>query len=266
MCKQQSLRKEPKNMILYNWREFMTNTIAIQFKELSYTQSQQPILQHVSGTIESGKITALIGPSGSGKTTLLKMFNQLLSPNRGSISILGKPIEMYPPAELRRLVGIALQDAPIIRGTVFDNLKLPKKLQNQTLTEEQATYYLNLVGLEAYFLNRPAIELSGGQRQRLSIARTLINEPKILLLDEITSALDPAATLEIEQLIQRITKQFQIATVWITHHQKQTLRVSDAIIFLNKGEILVAGGTVDVLKNKNNAISRFLDGGAIDEL
>ena len=244
----------------------MTNQNAIQFENLSYVLHNETILHRISGFMESGQITALIGPSGSGKTTLLKMFNQLLSPTSGTITILGQPIERYEPTELRRTVGIALQDAPIIRGTVLDNLLLPKKLQHQSLSEQDALYYLNLVGLDAAFIKRPANELSGGQRQRLSIARTLINKPKILLLDEITSALDPKATNEIEQLIKTLTKQFQIATVWITHNQKQALQVSDQIILLNKGSVQLAGNTKTLIASRNEDIELFLNGGKSNEL
>ena len=95
------------------------------------------------------------------------------------------------PVELRRKVGIALQSAPMIKGTVFQNLALPLELQGKKLTEKDASEILDDVGLGQSFLHRKTDDLSGGQRQKVSIARTLINRSKILLLDEITSALDP---------------------------------------------------------------------------
>ena len=157
----------------------MTNEIAIEFETIYYENDDHVILNNISGHIESGKVTALIGPSGSGKTTLLKMFNGLISPTKGTINVLGQPISSYNPTTLRRLVGIALQDAPIIRGTVYENLALPRTLKNEILVAEEAIHYLTIVGLSESFLQKPAQELSGGQRQRLSIARTLINQPKI---------------------------------------------------------------------------------------
>lgn len=240
----------------------MTKGIAIEFKTILYEKDGHVILNDISGRIESGKITALIGPSGSGKTTLLKMFNGLISPTQGTINILGQPINSYNPTKLRRLVGIALQDAPIIRGTVFENLALPRTLKNEKLLVEEAIHYLTIIGLNESFLKQPAQELSGGQRQRLSIARTLINQPKILLLDEITSALDPIASAEIETLIKKITQQFGVATVWITHNSTQALNVSDYLLLLNAGEIELAGDTSAIVKENNEHLQAFIHGGA----
>lgn len=239
----------------------MTKQIAIEFETIFYEKDGLVILNDISGRIESGKITALIGPSGSGKTTLLKMFNGLISPTRGTINVLGQPITSYNPVTLRCLVGIALQEAPIIRGTVFENLALPRTLKNEKLLVEEAIHYLTIVGLNESFLKKPAQELSGGQRQRLSIARTLINQPKILLLDEITSALDPTASAEIESLIKKITQQFGVATVWITHNSMQALNVSDYLLLLNAGEIELAGDTSSIIKENNEHLQAFIHGG-----
>ena len=183
----------------------MTHQTTIEFQHITFTRQDETILHNISGTFHEGTITALIGPSGSGKTTLLKMLNGLLSPSSGTIKILNKNIEAYNPIELRTTVGIALQDAPVIRGTVFENLALPYSLRGKTFTKQEAIQFLHYVGLDDSLIDRDASDLSGGQRQRLSLARTLINEPKVLLLDEITSALDPTATSEIEQLIKKIT-------------------------------------------------------------
>lgn len=183
----------------------MTHQTTIEFQHITFTRQDETILHNISGTFHEGTITALIGPSGSGKTTLLKMLNGLLSPSSGTIKILNKNIEAYNPIELRTTVGIALQDAPVIRGTVFENLALPYSLRGKTFTKQEAIQFLHYVCLDDSLIDRDASDLSGGQRQRLSLARTLINEPKVLLLDEITSALDPTATSEIEQLIKKIT-------------------------------------------------------------
>ena len=155
----------------------MTNEQAIYFEDVSYTAYSTAILKQ-TGSFYKGKITTLIGPSGAGKTTLLKMCNGLLSASTGSIFIDGRGIDTYEPTSLRRYVGIALQSAPLLRSTVFENLALPRKLQQQSLSTEEASYFLNAVGLDNSFLTRPATDLSGGQKQKLSIARTLINKSK----------------------------------------------------------------------------------------
>src|SRR5699024_8706185 len=132
----------------------MSNHIqsAIEFKNVSYSIDNIKILKNITGSIPKGKITTLVGPSGSGKTSLLKLCNGLASPTGGDIFINDKAIDSYDPIELRRLVGIALQNAPMIKGSVFENLSLPKKLRGEELSEEEAIDFLKRVGLEKQFL------------------------------------------------------------------------------------------------------------------
>ena len=240
----------------------MTNNTTIVFQHITFTRQNETILCNISGSFQEGTITALIGPSGSGKTTLLKMLNGLLSPTSGSITILNKQIEEYDPIELRTTVGIALQDAPVIRGTVFENLALPYVLKGKTFTKEQAKDFLHYVGLDDSFIHRDASDLSGGQRQRLSLARTLINEPKVLLLDEITSALDPTAVSEIEQLIKKITFEKRVTTVWITHNSKQALSMSDNLMLMDSGKIALFAPTGQLTDEQHDILAPFLNGGA----
>ena len=242
----------------------MQNTVAIQFDSITFVRNEETILNDISGLFHTGAITTLLGPSGSGKTTLLKLLNGLLSPSKGQLLLLNKPIEQYDPITLRRTVGIALQDAPIIRGTVYDNLALSFTLQNETLNEAVARQALKDVHLSEDLLTRPAQDLSGGQRQRLSLARTLLMKPTILLLDEITSALDPKTTLEIETLVQTITKQKNLTTIWVTHDTKQALKVSDYTYLLNNGHIVFHGNSTDIHTTTNYAFQQFLAGGVIE--
>lgn len=240
----------------------MTHQTTIEFQHITFTRQDETILHNISGTFHEGTITALIGPSGSGKTTLLKMLNGLLSPSSGTITILNKNIEAYNPIELRTTVGIALQDAPVIRGTVFENLSLPYSLRGKTFTKQEAIQFLHYVGLDDSLIDRDASDLSGGQRQRLSLARTLVNEPKVLLLDEITSALDPTATSEIEQLIKKITYEKHVTTVWITHNIRQALSISDNIMLINSGEITFSAPTNQLTDEHHEILAPFLNGGA----
>lgn len=234
---------------------------AISFEQVSFSVKDRNILHNISGSFPKGQITALVGPSGSGKTTILKLCNGLLSPTKGNIYIEGQSIKTIDPITLRKKCGIVLQSAPVIRGTVYDNLALPRQLQNETLSEDEALQLLQEVHLEASFLQHNATELSGGQKQKLAIARTLVNRPSILLLDEITSALDPTSTREIEQLILTINEKYQVTTVWITHNMTQARSVSNFTWILHDGQ-LQASGDVSLLNSSDNpVIEQLLNGG-----
>ena len=241
----------------------MTLQPAIELQGLSFQVKDQPILQTITGTFYKGKITTLVGPSGAGKTTLLKMCNGLLAPTSGDIKIHGQAIHTYEPTVLRRKVGIVLQSAPIIRSNVYENLALPRKLQGETLSTEEAISFLEDVHLDASLLQREATQLSGGQKQRLAIARTLINKSDILLLDEITSALDPMSAKEIEQLILNINRKYGTTIIWITHNLEQARTLSDFTWIMQDGK-LVASGDVSVLEHSDiPSIQQFLNGGVL---
>ena len=244
--------------------EFIVNLQpAIELQGLSFTVKDRVILQNITGTFYKGHITTLVGPSGAGKTTLLKMCNGLLVPTAGDIKIDGQAIHIYEPTVLRRKVGIVLQSAPIIRSSVYENLALPRKLQGETLSKEEATSFLEDVHLEPSLLTREATQLSGGQKQRLAIARTLINKSDVLLLDEITSALDPTSAKEIEQLILKINRKYGVTIIWITHNLEQARTLSDFTWILHNGQ-LVASGDFSVLEHSDiPAIQQFLNGGVL---
>lgn len=236
------------------------NEAAIQFQDISLERGETLILKGITGTISKGKITALVGPSGAGKTTLLKLCNGLISPTNGEIIVDQYPIIEYEPTTLRRQVGIVLQNAPMIRGSVFDNLALPIKLQRSNLHREEAISMLNDVGLDGSFLTRDAYELSGGQKQKVAIARTLMNRPKILLLDEITSALDPVSKGEIEQLIHKINKEYGVTIIWITHNLQQAKDIGDFIWVMMKGQLVESGDKSIFDHTKNSKVQQFFEG------
>jgi len=235
---------------------------AIYLDDISYEKNNHSILSNITGMIPKGKITTLVGPSGAGKTSLLKLCNGLTSPTSGKIYINNKRIESYHPPSLRRHVGLALQQATMIYGTVRKNLALPLTLQNKQLPDNQAEELLKLVGLDAKLLSRHVNDLSGGQRQKLSIARTLINQPDILLLDEITSSLDPISVKEIEELIDMINKKYRTTIVWITHDLEQARKMGDDVWVMMQGQ-LIESGPITLLDNpKTDTVKQFLKGRA----
>lgn len=233
---------------------------AIQFHHVDFNANGMYILKNISGSFTKGRITTLVGPSGAGKTTLLKICNGLLSPISGRILVNNQPITSYEPTELRRLVGMALQDAPMIYGTVYDNLELPRKLQNKVLSTPEAILYLENVGLDESFLKRNAEDLSGGQRQKVSIARTLINKSSILLLDEITSALDRTSVHDIEELIKKINAQYGTTIIWITHNLQQALTIGHDTWVMMDGELIEQGESSLLNAPTNPLVQQFVRG------
>jgi putative ABC transport system ATP-binding protein len=235
---------------------------ALHFHDVNYSINDAHILKNITGSFPKGKITTLVGPSGAGKTTLLKLCNGLISPSSGNIFFHDKPISTYEPIELRRHVGIALQNAPMIKGFVYHNLALPLELQGKKLAEQDAIAILVDVGLDKNFLHRKTDDLSGGQRQKVSIARTLINKSEVLLLDEITSSLDRSSLIEIEELIVKINQKYGTTIIWITHNLEQALAIGDYTWVIMAGEVIETGKS-DLLKSPTNElVKQFVEGGA----
>ncbi|WP_066368527.1 ABC transporter ATP-binding protein [Neobacillus fumarioli] len=236
------------------------NQEVITLSHVYYADGNVSILKDITGSFLKGKITTIVGPSGAGKTTLFKLCNGLISPASGDIFFNGKRIDTYEPTELRRNVGIALQSPTMISGSVWENLSLPLTLQGKQLQEKKAKELLKLVGLEEKFLNQNVKDLSGGQRQKVSIARTLVNQPKVLLLDEITSSLDRVSQQEIEALIVRINKESFTTIIWITHNLEQAISIGDYSWVMMGGELIEIVESSRLLYSKNESVQQFVKG------
>jgi len=234
---------------------------AIHFNDVDYSIDETPILKGVTGSFPDGKITTLAGPSGAGKSTLLKLCNGLISPTAGNIYIHSKHISEYEPVELRRTVGIALQNAPMVKGSVYRNLALPLELAGKKLAKEEAASILKDVGLEDSLLDRDSKDLSGGQKQKVSIARTLLNRPRILLLDEITASLDQTSSREIEQLIVKINQRYNVTMVWITHNLEQARTIGHYTWVMIAGKVAETGESKLLESPKTDEVRHFVEGG-----
>lgn len=228
----------------------------IEFNNVSHGS----ILHNITGSFRENKITTFIGPSGAGKTTCLKHINGLLSPNEGNIYYRGKNIENLNVISLRKKIGMAFQSAPMIQGTVYDNLNLPLSIFNEKLSKARAVSLLEMVELDARFLSRKVNHLSGGEKNRVALARTFVSEPKVLLLDEITSSLDYTLVRDIERLVRKLQQQQALTVIWITHDLAQAERVSDDIWFLNDGELLLHDEIDKLYSSDNKIIQQFLRG------
>lgn len=234
---------------------------AIELKTVSkyfcHNGKKEQILKQIDGSIKNGSILTILGPSGSGKSTILSMCNLLLTPDEGEVFIHGKEVRNWNIPELRRTVGIAFQDAPMIPGTVLDNLLIPASIQQMNI--EQSEQFLEKVGLPETMLHKNVQDLSGGQRQRLALGRTLVNHPSILLLDEITSALDPSSVREIEELILNIHREENTTILWVTHDLEQARRVGTKSWLIVDGELVEQGTTEAFFSSpKDDRTKQFL--------
>ncbi|CAH2066050.1 unnamed protein product [Thlaspi arvense] len=200
------------------------------------------ILKGVSIDIQKGMIVGVIGPSGSGKSTFLRSLNRLWEPPESTVFLDGEDITNIDVVTLRRRVGMLFQLPVLFEGTVADNVRYGPNLRGEKLSEEDVYKLLSLADLDASIGKKTGAELSVGQAQRVALARTLANEPEVLLLDEPTSALDPISTENIEDVIVKLKKQRGITTVIVSHSIKQIQRVADIVCLVVDGEI------VEVLK------------------
>jgi putative ABC transport system ATP-binding protein len=172
------------------------------------------------------------------------------------VSFHGDDVRRMDPIALRRRVGMVFQTPTPFAGTVRDNLRVA----HPDLDDAGARGALSRVGLDAGLLDRPAGELSGGEAQRMCLARTLVTGPEVLLMDEPTSSLDPAATVALEQLARALLAE-GVVSVWVTHDLPQMRRVADRVIVLIDGTIVHAGCRDDLDRDAPPAVARFLRGG-----
>lgn len=227
-------------------------------KSFKHQGKQVTVLNGINGKVDRGSIVTIIGPSGSGKSTILSICNMLLTPEEGQVRILGKNAYDWDMKELRKQVGIAFQTAPMLPGTVLENLLFPALLHGKALQNPEK--YLEYVGLGKDLLNREANELSGGQRQRLSLARTLVNKPSVLLLDEVTSALDTHSAHEVEELILQINREQSTTVLWVTHDLTQAERAGNQTWLIMDGIIVEAAPSKQFFSNpQNTRTKQFLD-------
>lgn len=236
----------------------MSEQIDVEFKNIGYEIEGSKILNKVNGKIYQGKITTIIGPSGAGKSTLLSFINALNSPTEGDIFIDGHLINEYEAIKLRRKVQLVSQEATMINGTVKDNLELPLTLQNRTMTDKEAEGFLKDVDLPISFLIKNSKELSGGEKQKLSLARSLVTKPSVMLLDEVTSALDRSSVEAIESLLTLINKKHDVTMIWITHDVNQAIRMSDYIWVMMNGEVVETGKSEEIRHTTNKKVKKFI--------
>jgi phosphate transport system ATP-binding protein len=238
--------------------------VAFDVSNLSCWFGQQPAVHNLSLQIPARAVTAIIGPSGCGKSTFLRSLNRMHELVRGSrlsgqIRLFGEDIygTRVDPTLVRRRVGMVFQKSnPFPTMSVGENVTVGLRLngvRNRTVLEGRMERALRMAALwdeVVEHLDRPGTSLSGGQQQRLCIARALAVEPEVLLMDEPASALDPIATMKIEELIQVLKKDYTI--VIVTHNMQQAARCSDYTAFLYMGRLVEYDKTDKMFTNPSN--------------
>jgi putative ABC transport system ATP-binding protein len=204
-------------------------------------------------------ITTVVGPSGSGKSTLLRLCNRLEVPTSGRISYRGRELSSLDPLELRRQVGMVFQRPVLFAGTVRDNLVEA----DGEADGERFTDALERAALDGSFLDRAANELSGGEAQRVCLARTLIADPDVLVMDEPTSSLDGPAVSRLEHLGRRLADD-GMPIVWVTHDLGQVSRIADRTAILMGGSFRFVGTQGELPDDGDPELMRFLEGADAD--
>lgn len=209
----------------------------LDVKNLSFKREGNLILHAINISISEGTTVSIVGPSGSGKSSLLKIIASLVNPLQGEIYYFGEDIANLDPIQYRREVQYVHQSPQLFSGTVAENLELPAKIRKEKYDAKRVNDLLARVKLDAdKFLNRDVQTLSGGEKQRIALVRSLIFLPKVLLLDEVTSALDEESTSLIEGLIKEINHN-GITILWVTHDQEQSKKMADFRIHLDAGHL-----------------------------
>ena len=222
----------------------MTN---LRAENLSYEVDGDRILDRVSLAVASGETVAVVGPSGAGKSSLLRLLDRLDEPTEGTVRLDGVDYRTLAPEQLRKRVGLVPQSPALRTGTVRENVTIGPRLRGETVSEERLADLLDAVGLAGY-ADRDASELSGGEAQRVAIARTVINDPEVLLLDEPTSSLDSAAEAEVERLLADLLASGERTVVLVTHDERQAERLADRVARLRDGRIVDVGTPREVIR------------------
>jgi len=213
-------------------------------RDVGPAKAPKRIVDDFSFQFYPGKVYTFLGPSGAGKSSILRLFNRLDEPSAGDVVFQGKPACDYPPCDLRTGVGYLFQVPYLFPGTVRDNLLFA----NDNITNERMAELIRITELEPNVLDRDSESLSVGQKQRVALARLLATDPKVVLLDEPTAALDPTITERIETVIRKLATEQKLAVLMVSHHPQQALRVGDEGLLIVAGR-LIEHGPVQQLVN-----------------
>ena len=232
----------------------------IDLQHISKSFDGEMVLDDLSLSIKENSFVTLLGPSGCGKSTTLRIIGGFTPPDKGNVIFDGQDITKLPPNK-RQLNTVFQKYALFPHMTIAENIAFGLKIKNKpkSYIDDKIKYALKLVNLDG-FENRSVDSLSGGQQQRIAIARAIVNEPKLLLLDEPAAGMNPNETAELMENIVKIRDTFQIAILLIEHDMNLVMGICEGICVLNFGQI-IAKGTPTEIQNNPEVIKAYLGGG-----
>jgi len=219
----------------------------IEIADLQQRHGSRTTLKGVSLTIEKGEVLAIIGPTGSGKTTLLRLIDQLDKPAFGRVLFDEREVTPRLRTKIRRQISMVLQKPVVFDASVYDNVAYPLRVRkySRKAIPEKVNTMLQTVGLDGY-QKRNARTLSGGETQKVALARALVTDPQVLLLDEPTANLDPVSLNSIEEFILRFNRDKGMTIVIATHEMAQGQRLAHRIGVMMDGELVQVGKPADI--------------------
>lgn len=240
-------------------------TTVVKLQDVSYTYPSdevvKPAVYHVSYSVEQGEWIAIVGHNGSGKSTMAKLINGLLFPSEGVVELFGQPLNEDTLWESRSQLGMVFQnpDNQFVGATVQDDVAFA--LENNGIVYEDMVERVHSALQQvqmADFLNQEPHHLSGGQKQRVAIAGAIAMRPKLLILDEATSMLDPQGRREVIQTLQMLRESSEVTVLSITHDLEEAM-LADRVIVMNGGEKFLEGRPEEVFANREQITKLGLD-------
>ena len=236
----------------------------IEIKNISKSFGDRKVIDDVSFVFEQGKTNLIIGESGSGKTTVMKLMVGLHEVDSGEVLYDGKnfpTLAVKDKQEVRKKIGMLFQGGALFDSqTLEENVRFPLDMFT-TMTKEEKLDRVNFCLDKVQLTNRNKLypgELSGGMKKRAALARAIANNPQYLFCDEPNSGLDPKTSIVIDNLIQSLTKEFNITTIVITHDMNSVVEIGEKILYIYKGKPWWTGNSQDILKTTNPELVDFV--------
>jgi tungstate transport system ATP-binding protein len=235
-------------------------TALLRLEEVLVRAGERTLLDVAAVEVTAGETLAILGQTGAGKSTLLRVMNALVRPARGRFRWRGEAVPFPVPAAVRRHMAMAFQEPLLFLGSVFDNVAYGLRLRGVRGAdlERRVTETLQLFGIDG-LASRPVRTLSGGEAQRTSLARAVVVEPDLLLLDEPLASLDPTTKERLETELRRVIRARGLTCAYVTHDQTEAQRMADRVAVLEAGALLQVGAPDEVfLRPASERVARFV--------